>query len=87
MSYMYTRVTKSNIFYLNLIEMSKLTLYNPSLSRVDILKEREELFLYSSVKEKFDRLFNLIHLSVKLNGAKPLKVPQSKGILISKPIL
>jgi hypothetical protein len=64
--------------------MGKLKLYDTSLSRADILMEREERYLSSSVKEKFYQLLRLINLSVKMNGGKPLKLPQGKGLVISK---
>lgn len=64
--------------------MSKLILHDPSISREDILKLREERFLSASVASKLDQLFKLIRLSVKLNGGAPLKIPQGKGIIISK---
>lgn len=65
--------------------MSKLKLYDASLPREQILKEREERFLSRSSKEKFYDLLHLIQVSVKLNGGKPLKQPQGKGIVINKP--
>jgi len=64
--------------------MGKLKLYDTSLSRADILMEREERYLSASVKDKFYQLLRLINLSVKMNGGRPLKVPQGKGLVISK---
>lgn len=64
--------------------MSKLTLYDVSMSRDDILKIREGRFLNASPKEKLDQLLRLIRVSIKLNGGKPLKTPQGNGIVIRK---
>ena len=67
--------------------MSRLNLYDPSMSRNEILVEREKRFMDRSVKDKLYQLLKLINLSVKMNGGKPLKTPEGKGIVISKPIL
>lgn len=64
--------------------MGKLKLYDTSLSRSDIIKERDERYLAGSARDKFYQLLRLIRFSVKMNGDKPLKKPQGKGIVISK---
>ena len=66
--------------------MSRLKLYDLSIPREEILKERESVYLKLSPSRKLYALFNLIKLSVKLNGGNPLKQPQGKGIVISKPL-
>ncbi len=47
----------------------------------------ERALHYASLpfEDKWKRLMSMIHLAVKLNGGKPLKSPQGKGIVIRKP--
>lgn len=65
--------------------MSRLKIYDTSLSREEIERIRAQTYLQRSPKEKLDTLFNLIAVSRKLNGGKPLKQPQGKGIIITRP--
>lgn len=46
--------------------------------------ERKKRFVNLSTTEKLNELFALIDLSVKLNGGKPLKIPQGKGLVLKK---
>ena len=55
---------------------------NPDTFQQDL--ERSKRFVNLSTTEKLNELFALIDLSVKLNGGKPLKVPQGKGLIIKK---
>ena len=64
--------------------MGKLKLYDLSTPPEQIVREREMAYLALSPKEKFLQLASLIHLSVVLNGGKPLKQPQGKGLVISR---
>ena len=64
--------------------MGKLKLYDTSLPRDVIEREREQKYLDQSSFQKFIELLSLIHLTVQLNDGKPLKFPQGKGVIISK---
>jgi hypothetical protein len=64
--------------------MGKLILHAaPDPERLSL--ERARRFASLSTEEKLNALFALIELSVALNGGKPLKAPQGKGIIIRKP--
>jgi len=64
--------------------MGKLKIYDTSIPRSQIVAEREAEYLSQSPANKLKRLFTLIRLSVKMNGGKPLKEPQGKGLVISR---
>lgn len=64
--------------------MGKLKIYDLSTPSEQIVREREVAYLALSPKEKLLQLISLIHLSVSLNGGKPLKQPQGKGLVISR---
>jgi hypothetical protein len=64
--------------------MAKLTLYDTSIPRGQLVRERELAYLSLAPQKKLDRLLSLIRLSIKLNANQPLKHPQAKGILISR---
>ena len=64
--------------------MGKVKLYDTSIPRSQIVAEREAEYVSQSPANKLNRLFALIRLSVKMNGGKPLKVPQGKGLIISR---
>ncbi|CAG5009296.1 hypothetical protein DYBT9275_04464 [Dyadobacter sp. CECT 9275] len=64
--------------------MGELKLYDSSLSRDQIKREREAHYLAKSSSQKFTELLSLIHLSIELNDGKPLKFPQGKGLVIRK---
>ena len=55
---------------------------NPDTFQQDL--ERSKRFVSLSTTEKLNELFALIDLSVKLNGGKPLKIPQGKGLVLRK---
>ena len=46
--------------------------------------ERHERYAALPLAEKLKELFALIDLTIKLNGGKPIKEPQGKGIIIRK---
>jgi hypothetical protein len=64
--------------------MGKLKLYDTSIPRSLIVAEREAIYVALSPEDKFLQLLALIRLSVAMNGGKPLKLPQGKGIVISR---
>lgn len=64
--------------------MGSLKIYNANIPRETILAEREAVYLNRSAEQKFYALLNLNRISVQMNGGKPLKKPQGKGIIISK---
>lgn len=64
--------------------MGKLKLYDTSLPRDVIEREREQKYLDQSSFQKFIELLSLIHLTVQLNDGRPLKIPQGKGVIINK---
>jgi len=66
--------------------MGTLRLHDLSTPKEEIIKEREQRFLIISSAEKFHALLHLNKVAVKLNGGQPLKKPQGKGIIISKPL-
>ena len=64
--------------------MGKLILHdNPDLERLN--EERSERFYHLPFEDKLKELFALIDLTVKMNGGRPIKEPQGKGIVIRKP--
>ncbi len=64
--------------------MGKLILHdNPDPER--LANERANRFYNLPFEEKLRELFALIDLAVKMNGGKPIKEPQGKGIVIRKP--
>lgn len=64
--------------------MGTLKLYDVAIPPEQIVREREMAYLSLAPKEKFLQLLSLIHLSVSLNGGRPLKQPQRKGLVISR---
>lgn len=64
--------------------MGKLKLYDTTIPQESIVREREMAYLALSPKDKFLQLISLIRLSVSLNGGRPLKQPQGKGLIISR---
>jgi len=59
-------------------------MHNSKIERVVIERERETKFLSLSVEDRFFELVKLNKLAVLMNGGKPLKVPQGKGIIIRR---
>ena len=66
--------------------MGKLRLYDTSTPQEQVVREREMAYLALSSKEKFLQLVSLIRISVSLNGGRPLKQPQGKGLVICRKI-
>ena len=64
--------------------MGRLKIYDTDTPRESILAEREALYLSKSAEQKIYALLQLNHVAVQLNGGKPLKQPQGKGIVIKK---
>lgn len=62
--------------------MAKLKIYDFSLSRDQVMAKRDALYFSMPPKEKLERLFSLISVSITLNNGKPLKIPQGKGLII-----
>ncbi len=65
--------------------MGKLKIYNTDISRESIVTEREQEYLQRSPAQKIYAILHLNHISVQMNGGRPLKTPQGKGIIINKP--
>ena len=63
--------------------MGKLILRNIADTQSQDL-ERAKRFMNLDTTSKLNELFALIDLSVKLNGGKPLKTPQGKGLILKK---
>jgi len=64
--------------------VGRLKIYDPNISRANILAERENVYLSRSTEQKIHALLNLNRISVQMNGGKPLKMPQGKGLVISR---
>lgn len=64
--------------------MGKLKLYDPLLSPEQIVRERYVAYLSLPPRQKLQQLLTLIRLSVSLNGGRPVKQPQGKGLIISR---
>ena len=63
--------------------MGKLVIHtNPNPAQQDL--ERHLRFAHLPLSEKLNQLFALIDLTVKMNGGKPIKEPQGKGIVLRK---
>lgn len=67
--------------------MGKLKLYDTSIPRELIAQERESVYLSRSPEQRFFSVLHLNHISVTMNGGKPLKSPQGKGLVIRKLII
>lgn len=65
--------------------MGKLKLYDTSIPRETIVEERESVYLSRTPKQCFFSILQLNRISVAMNGGKPLKSPQGKGLVIRKP--
>lgn len=64
--------------------MSKLKIYDSKISREEIKDQRLKTQLLRSPEQRILDLFVLNAIVIKLNGGKPLKQPQGKGIVISR---
>ena len=67
--------------------MGKLTLYDISTPRELIAQERESVYLSRTPEQRFFSVLHLNHISVAMNGGKPLKSPQGKGLVIRNLII
>lgn len=65
--------------------MGSLKLYDINTPYQSIAAEREQRYCNRTSEEKFYSLLNLNRISVQLNGGRPLKTPQGKGIIIRRP--
>ena len=65
--------------------MGKLKLYDTSIPRETIVGERESAYLSRNPQQRFSSILLLNRISVAMNGGKPLKSPQGKGLVIRKP--
>jgi hypothetical protein len=64
--------------------MGKLILHdNPDPDALE--QERAARYRDLPFADKLKELFALIDLAVKMNGGKPIKEPQGKGLVIRKP--
>lgn len=67
--------------------MRKLKLYDINTPRETIVEERESLYLSRTPEQRFFGVLQLNHISVMMNGGRPLKSPQGKGLVIRKPTI
>ncbi|MBB6238765.1 hypothetical protein HDC90_003411 [Pedobacter sp. AK013] len=67
--------------------MGKLKLYDINTPRETIVEERDGVYLSRSPEQRFFGVLELNHISVTMNGGKPLKSPQGKGLVICKPAI
>ena len=65
--------------------MGKLNLYDTTTPRETIIEERDSIYLSRTPEQRFFGVLQLNHISVTMNGGKPLKFPQGKGLVIRKP--
>ncbi|MFN0290242.1 MULTISPECIES: hypothetical protein [Pedobacter] len=64
--------------------MGRLKIYDTDIPRESIIAEREAVYLNKSAEQKIHALLQLNYVAVQLNGGKPLKQPQGRGIIIRK---
>ena len=65
--------------------MGRLKLYDTSIPRETIVKERESVYLSRTSEQHFFNVLQLNRISVVMNGGRPLKSPEGKGLVIRKP--
>ncbi|SDC06920.1 hypothetical protein SAMN04488024_101181 [Pedobacter soli] len=65
--------------------MGRLKLYDTSIPRETIVEERESVYLSRTSEQHFFNVLQLNRISVVMNGGRPLKSPEGKGLVISKP--
>ncbi|MBO9675560.1 MAG: hypothetical protein J7577_19080 [Sphingobacteriaceae bacterium] len=65
--------------------MGKLKIYDINTPRETIVEERDAIYLSRTPEQRFFAVLQLNHISVAMNGGKPLKYPQGKGLVIRKP--
>ncbi|WP_421943840.1 hypothetical protein [Pedobacter sp.] len=59
-------------------------IYHSDIDREEIERNREVKFLSLSGQERFFELVKLNRLAVLMNGGRPFKTPQGKGIVIRR---
>lgn len=64
--------------------MGKLKLYDINTPRETIVEERDAIYLSRTPEQRFFSVLQLNNISVTMNGGKPLKSPQGKGLVIRK---
>ncbi|MXV52713.1 hypothetical protein GS399_17205 [Pedobacter sp. HMF7647] len=64
--------------------MSKLKLYDLATPREQILRECDSHYLSRSAEQIIKDGIALNRMSVRLNGDKPIKSPQGKGVIIRR---
>jgi len=64
--------------------MGKLILYDITMPREAIAEERANIYLSRTPEQRFFGVLQLNYISVAMNGGKPLKSPQGKGIIMRK---
>ncbi|WP_316825226.1 hypothetical protein [Pedobacter miscanthi] len=67
--------------------MGKLKLYDITIPRETIFEERDVVYLSLTPEQRFFGVLQLNQISVTINGGKPLKFPQGKGLVIRKPAI
>ena len=67
--------------------MGKLKLYDVNTPREIIVQERDAIYLSRTPEQRFFSVLQLNYISVTMNGGKPLKSPQGKGLVIRKPAI
>ncbi|MDQ0965921.1 hypothetical protein QFZ20_001324 [Flavobacterium sp. W4I14] len=67
--------------------MGKLTLYDITVPYEAIVEERDGIYLSRTPEQRFFGVLQLNYISVTMNGGKPLKFPQGKGLVIRKPAI
>lgn len=65
--------------------MGKLKLYDKNTPRETIVEERESVYLSRTSEQRFFSVLQLNRISVVMNGGRPLKSPEGKGLVIRKP--
>ncbi|NII82978.1 MULTISPECIES: hypothetical protein [unclassified Pedobacter] len=65
--------------------MGKLKIYDINTPRETIVEERDAIYLSRTPEQRFFSVLQLNNISVTMNGGKPLKSPQGKGLVIRKP--
>jgi len=67
--------------------MGKLKLYDVNTPREIIVEERDAVYLSRTPEQRFFNVLQLNYISVTMNGGKPFKSPQGKGLVIRKPAI
>jgi len=65
----------------------ELKLYDINTPREIIVEERDAVYLSRIPEQRFFGVLQLNYISVTMNGGKPLKSSQGKGLVIRKPTI